>query len=143
MNVPMNFLNKNDINYIDYIIDIYLFISTEEKKLVSYKEKEYILKSFSKRQLIDSEVLINLCSVIILVILCFEESEIDGLNIVEARHILLKLITYHFDEINDECFVDNGVLFKYIYNSIKQSRNRIKLNNKEIYTYNFLKLLQL
>lgn len=143
MNVPMNFLNKNDINYIDYIIDIYLFISTEEKKLVSYKEKEYILKRFSKRQLIDSEVLINLCSVIILVILCFEESEIDGLNIVEARHILLKLITYHFDEINDECFVDNGVLFKYIYNSIKQSRNRIKLNNKEIYTYNFLKLLQL
>lgn len=143
MNVPMNFLNKNDINYIDYIIDIYLFISTEEKKLVSYKEKEYILKSFSKRQLIDSEVLINLCSVIILVILCFEESEIDGLNVIEARHILLKLITYHFDEINDECFVDNGVLFKYIYKSIKQSRNRIKLNNKEIYTYNFLKLLQL
>lgn len=144
MNVPLNFLNKNDVNYIDYIIDIYLFISTEDNKLIDYKEKENILKKFNKRQLVENtEQLIRLCSVIVLVIICFEESEVDGLDVVEARHMLLKLITYHFDVIDDECFVDNNVLFKYIYNSIKQSRNRIKLNSKEIYTYNFLKLLQL
>lgn len=143
MNVPLYFLNKNDINYIDYIIDIYLFISTEENKIISYKDKENILKSFQKRQLINNDELINLCSIIILVILCFEESEVDGLDIIESRHILLKLITFHFDVIDDECFVDNNVLFKYIYNSIKLSRNNIRLNNKEIYTYNFLKLLQL
>lgn len=143
MNVPLHFLTKNDIEYIDYIIDIYLFISTEEEKLLTYLEKERILKDFNKRQLINKEDIIKLCSVIVLVTTCFDETEISGLEVEDARYILLKILTYHFDILDDEIFVDNFVLFKYIYKSIKQSRRNMKLNSEEIYTYNFLKVLQI
>lgn len=146
MNVPLYFLNKDDVEYIDYIIDTYLFISKEDKTILTSETKKDIVNTLKKRQFIKDNQVIDVCSVIVLVLTSFED--IDCLmdtqfSTQKARHILLKLISIHFDIINDECFVDNHVLFKYIYNSIKKSKPYIKLNNREIYTYNFLKLLQL
>lgn len=115
MNVPLNFLNKIDITYIDCMVDIYFLLYKEEKKLVSYEDKEYILKSFSKRQLIDGETLINLCSVMTLVIISIEDYKFDKFDIGKAKDILLRLVIYHSDKISEECFDNNINLFRYIY----------------------------
>lgn len=115
MNVPLNFLNKIDITYIDCMVDIYFLLYKEEKKLVSYEDKEYILKSFSKRQLIDGETLINLCSVMTLVIISIEDYKFDKFDISKAKDILLRLVIYHSDKISEECFENNISLFRYIY----------------------------
>lgn len=144
MQVPLYFLNKDEVKKINELIDIQKEISSESEDIITDLSQKQIIKKLLKREYLNVEELMNVCSTVVLTVVGMDNVyNIDNMDMVELKYILLKLLSSHFDKIDDENFVNNMIMFKYMYKTINNSIDFMKLNKKEKYTYNYLKLLQI
>lgn len=144
MQVPLYFLNKEEVKQVNFAINIHQHISTENNYLVDENKQKEIIKKLNKREFLENKNLLDTCSIMVMVIVSAETiKNTYDIDINEMKHILLKLISSHFDRISDDEFVDNRGLFIYVYNIISKSFKSLTLNKNEEYAFNFLKLLQI
>lgn len=144
MQIPLYFLNKNEIEDLKYIIDVYRYISKNPTDLMSYTDEANILKKLKKRIYLENDELIPLVSMVTVTIIGSEivKCEFD-LNPIKYKKLLIKLISTHQEKLDDEDYVNNIQLFDCIYKTIKNSINELDITIYEEHMYHMLELLNL
>lgn len=144
MQIPLYFLNKDELSHIEYTIELYQLISKEYPNGISDDTRLKIMNKLNKRECLNDCELINLSSTMTMVIIC---AEVMGnpyeVEILNTKYALLKLLSTHIDEIAEDVIADNYSLFTHIYLTLSSSIDLLDINEQEKNTYNFLKLLQL
>lgn len=144
MQVPLYFLNKEEVKQVDFAINIHQHISKENNHLVDKNRQKEIIKMLNKREFLENKNLLDTCSIMVMVIVMAETiMNIYNIDINEMKYVLLKLISSHFNRISDDDFIENRGMFMYVYKTINKSFESLTLNKNEKYAFNFLKLLQI
>lgn len=144
MQIPFYFLDNNDIEDLKYIIDIYRYISKNPIDLMNYHTEANILKKLKKRIYLESDEVISLASMITVTIAGFEVVKCNfDLDIIKYKSLLMKLISTHQEELEDEDYINNRQLFDCIYRTIKSSIDELNINPYEKNMYHMLELLYL
>lgn len=144
MIVPLYFINKKEVESIQHAIEIHKHISSEYEKTLEDVESEEIISKLKSRQYLDKTELMKIISVLVLVVVGVESINSEySIDLKTAKESIVKLITLHKDQLEDEDYVDNMIMFRYAYNVLKTSKNNLSLNNSEEKTYNYLELLQM
>lgn len=144
MRIPLYFLDKNDILIIQEIYDIYISMSKDKDALLLNKEKKDIIDTLNKRVYLDSKKLIRAISVLCP---CITGLETVGITTYtptsDMKLTLLKLLSVHKDILTDDDYVDNFTIFKYIAKLFLTIPEEKLQNKAELYTYNFVILLNI
>ena len=142
MQVPFYFLDKREIDDLQYIVDIYRYISQNPTDLLSYDDEIAIFKKLKNRKYLKNKEVIAMISIVTITIVGSEivKCEFD-FDIIKYKELLMKLTATHQEILEDEDFVDNIQLFDCIYKTIKQSIDELNITIYEKNMYCMLELL--
>ena len=132
MIVPFKYLNEEEIQSIETLLNIYMGVSTIDSSIVDEEELIRAFKIISNRRYLSSSQVIEIASILLLCLTSSEMLDLDFLvNIEDIRYILLKLLTIHKDILSEEDYVYNQTLFSYLASSIKKfNGNRLSADEK-------------
>lgn len=142
MEIPLYFLSNSEIKDLKHIIDIYRYISKNPTDLIDYNTETNILKKLNKRIYIQNNELITLASLITVTVVGSEIISCGfDLDTIKSKTLLIKLISTHKEQLDDDDYVNNRQLFYCIYKTIKSSIDKLNLNQHEQNMYYILELL--